>query len=532
MGGRTIRRAALVLAALAWAAATPAQPPDDEPGQLPPLTIDDPEVEQAQFTQPAATPNRQPPAAARPVADPPAPVVRIQVRVPADAPPGDDLKYVLHVQNTSAADAHAVTVRNPLPDGATFVRADPKPDDKQSTAGQLVWAFGTLKAGQSKSIELVLKPKDGAKEVRNRAYVRFEHGEEVATRLAAPGLKVTKAAPKEAVRDEPFAVRVVVENAGRVPAENVRVVETVAAGAEVEPVTAGGRRTKVDGQWEWDIGTLMPGRRQVIEYRLTPKLAGEAVTSTNVPAARGVQETAEAKTRVLVPGLSLKLTGPTGPVPAGEAAEYEITVRNTGTVAAANVRVSGTIPADVKLTRKTEGGQLARDAVVWAVPRLEPGEARAFRFAVRAGTTGRRTFGAAATDARKQRDAKEVATLFQGTAALVWEQTFDAPTLAVGRPGLLTVRVRNTGGEAARDVRVEVDLPDRVSFVEATPKHRADREVRFPADAIPAGGEKVYTLTYRADRAGEAAFRMRLRADALGDRPVEAEKSVTVTGGR
>lgn len=532
MGGRSIRRAALVLTAL-WVTAIPARA-DDEPGLLPEeldrlvLPVNDPGVEQAQFTRPAGPATRQPPGVGRPVADPPAPVVRIQVRVPADAAPGDELKYVITVQNTSSADAHGVTVRNPVPDGATLVRAEPR-QDEGSQPNQPVWSLKTLKAGQSKAIELVLKPKDGVKEVRNLAYVRFEHGEAVTTKLSGPGLKVTKAAPKEAVRDEPFAVRVVVENTGKVPAEGVRVVETVPAGAEVEAVTAGGRRTKQDGnQWEWEVGTLMPGQRQVVEYRLTPKQAGEALTSTNVPAAKNVSEKAEAKTAVLVPGLSLKLTGPTGPIAPGEPAEYEVTVRNTGTLPAANVRVSGTLPADVKLTRKTEGGQATRDAVVWVVPRLAPDEARSFRFAVRAATTGRRTVGATATDARKQRDAKEVATLFQGTAALVWEQELEPSAVTAGRQGTLTVKVRNTGGEAARNVRVEVDLPDGVGFKQSTPVLRPDRALVFPPETVPAGGAKTYTLTYTADRPGEAVFRMRLLADALGEKPVEATKSVPI----
>ncbi|MBX9622312.1 MAG: DUF11 domain-containing protein [Gemmataceae bacterium] len=541
MGGRTIRRAALVLAAFAWAAPAPAQPPD-EPGMLPPLELpfEDAAVEPAQFRQtvgPAAGPaNREPPPVGRAVADPPPPVVRIQVRVPADAPQGEDVKYVLHVQNTSSADAHGVTVRNPLQDGAAFVRAEPKPDDKQSTAQQLVWAVGTLKAGQSKTIELVLKPKADAKEVRNIAYVRFEHGEAVTTRLTRPGVKVTKAAPKDAVRDEPFAVRVVVENTGRVPAEGVRVVETVPAGAEVEAVTAGGRKTKdpAGNQWEWEVGTVMPGRRQVIEYRLTPKQAGEALTTTAVEATKGDHGKAEAATRVLVPGLGLKLAGPSGPVGPGEKADYVITVRNTGTLTAANVRVTGAVPPGCRLRRKSEGGQASRDAVSWVLPRLAAGEAWELTYTLEAVTSGRRVVGATATDSRRQTAGQEVATVFEGTAALVWEQVFDpSAPLPVGRPGVLTVRVRNNGGEPARNARVTVELPAGVSLVEATPRAEAPGgKLAFPAETVPAGGQREYTLTFRADRSGEAVFRMTLAADALGSRPVEASKSVTVTGGK
>src|SRR5437763_1083969 len=64
--------------------------------------------------------------------EPLTPVVKIQGRVPADSPPDDQIKYVITVQNTSQADAHQVTVRNPIPEGAEAVKADPKWEEKAS----------------------------------------------------------------------------------------------------------------------------------------------------------------------------------------------------------------------------------------------------------------------------------------------------------------------------------------------------------------------------------------------------------------
>src|SRR5206468_4401911 len=108
--------------------------------------------------------------------------------------------------------------------------------------------------------------------------------------------------------------------------------------------TTGASRTKHDeNQWEWQVGTLLPGQRKLIEYRITPRLAADAFSTTNVSADKGVLEKAEARTTVHTPGLSVKLTGPSGVVGAGEAARYEITVRNTGTLPSMNVKVTGTI---------------------------------------------------------------------------------------------------------------------------------------------------------------------------------------------
>ena len=200
--------------------------------------------------------------------------------MPADSPPGDELKYVITVHNTSTADAHSVTVRNPLPEGATAVKAEPDWDRTNPNPKQLVWKFGTLAPGKSKTIELTLRPNAKAAEIRNLAYVSFEHGQAVTTRLNKPAVKVTKVAPKQTVRDEPFTVRIAVDNTGKVPAENVRVVENLPPTAEVEPITKGAKRTdKRDARPAPMLSSgcgdcqTHAGERKVIEYRVTPREA-------------------------------------------------------------------------------------------------------------------------------------------------------------------------------------------------------------------------------------------------------------------
>jgi uncharacterized repeat protein (TIGR01451 family) len=540
--------------AVAWAAcalAAPAQgqlnftPLEGQPAQppelLPPLVFgsaDDSAVIPAQFTRPAVGQPTRTAGIATAVADPPYPVVTVRVRVPADAAPGDDLKYTITVQNASQADAHAVTVRNPIPpEVERVVKCEPEPQGGlQANATQLGWNFGTLKAGEKKTIELTLRPKAGATTVKNLAYVKYEHGQAVTTKIGAPTIKVTKAAPKQTVRDEQYTVRVAVENTGKVPAENVRVVENVPQSAQVEPVTKGAKRLpQAEGQqWEWVLPRLLPGERKVLEYRVTAREAKDVVHLTSISGQKLIADKpSEARTAVLVPGIDLKLTGPTGVVNAGETARYEIVVRNTGTLPMSAVKVTATLPPEVKLTMKTDGGQVGRDgAIVWTVPKLEAGEAQSFRFGAKAGTTGRRSFGATATDARGQRAAQELASVFAGTAALVWETSFNPLTVPVGKQGVFTVRVKNNGGEAARNVRVQVDVPDAVSVVQTTPQVRVEGgKVLFAAETIGANAEVTYTLTFEGKKADQAWFGVRMSADSLGDRPMETQKMVEVIGG-
>lgn len=556
IGGGVIITAIAAVVGMVFALSAPAQQqnppglypltPENEanskaPEQLPPITFEDANVQPAQFTLPGG-PVGTPATATRPISDPPAPTVRIQVRVAADSAIGDDIKYLITVQNTSAADAHGVTVRNPLSDAILEpVKAEPEWDKTKSVLTntgrkQLVWYFGTLSAGKSKTIELTLRPKPDATDVKNLAYVQFEHGEAVTTRLSKPTIKVSKTASRQAVRDEPYRVRVVLENSGKVIAENIHVAENVPETAEFEAITKGAKRTAqpTGQQWIWEIAKLMPGERKTIEFQITARSEAEALMLTNVSAAKGVEERAEARTQVLVPAISVKLTGPVGVVNPGESAKYEITVRNTGTLASTNVKVTGTIPGDCKPTMKTEGGQLFRDVLQWTIPRLEPSEAQSFRFGIKASTTGQRVIAAAASDSRGLRADDKLSTVFQGAPALVWESGPNPPAISVGGQGTFTIKVRNNGGEAARNVQLEVDLdrPEAVSLGQITPNARAaGGRLLFNAVDIPAYGEINYTIAYTARQATQVWFKLKITADCLGDRPMQTEKALEITGG-
>jgi len=503
----------------------------------------DPDVQPVQFTTPASL---QVPSnvGTRAVVDPPPAMVSLHVRVPADSPPGDDIKYQIIIRNTSNAEAHRVMVRNPMPEGvAEVVKADPiwsepKPAGALTAAApgtkftgrELVWSFGTLKPGETKTIELVLRPRTDATEVKNIAYVRFEHGEAVTTKIRKPALKIAKQAPKSTVRDEPFKVSIIVENTSRVATANVRVTENVPAAAEFEALT-GGAKKNTNGQWQWTLGTMMPGQRKLIEYRLTPRQVTETLTTTHVDADKSVLETAEARTAVLVPGLTLKLDGPKGIVGPGESARYEVTVRNTGTLPGTNIRMTASLPADCKPNSMTTGGSLFRDQIVWTIPRLEAGEARSFRFGLKAPTSGSRIVGAHAIDARGLKSQEETATVFQGTASLVWETVPDPASVYVGRQGTFTVRIKNTGSEPAANVRLEVEVPPDVDVVQATRDVRpVGRKLSFGPETIARQREAVFTVTYKATRSSAAWFRAKLSADALGDKPLSTEKMVDILG--
>ena len=109
-----------------------------------------------------------PPAGSHCPLDPPPPTVAIRVRVADSAAAGQELVYRIHVVNRSPAAAHHVTVRNPLPANAAFVRTVPEPALREP---ELVWHLGTLPPCGCREVVLVLRP-TGSGDVRNCAASR------------------------------------------------------------------------------------------------------------------------------------------------------------------------------------------------------------------------------------------------------------------------------------------------------------------------------------------------------------------------
>ncbi len=506
-------------------------PPVAAPGGVQPTIPDSPRV-----TAPTGVVTT-PGLAASPVSEPPPPTVRIQIQTPAHIAPGNPIPYKLIVVNSSAATAYRVKVRVPAPEGAaTLTKVEPRPDNVKEFAvpapvgNELTWEFKSLGKGERKVIELEFTPQPGAKDVRARAYVSFEHGQEVVTQVEKPKLTVTKAATKAVARGEPVTVEVRVTNAGTMPIHKVRLVEQATGGFAFK-TGANAQTTQRTDQRAWDLGTLGRGQSKIVTYQLTggrPQ-GGELITTSNATSADGgIAETAEAKTRILVPDLGFTLNGPAS-VESRGAAEYEAEVRNNGTLPLTNVVVSIPIPDDCLPTKVTKDAKRYPDRVSWTIPKMAPGEAHKFRLAVTANTSGKRVVRATARDQAGAVSAeRDVATVFLGRADLRWEPNVPA-LLAVGKRAQITVRVRNEGEESDKGVSPRVNIPDGLRVITATPGPATQilaGEVVFDAVEIKPGKDEVFTVTVERTQPGRLRVGLRLEATSLGEKPLLKEQTI------
>jgi uncharacterized repeat protein (TIGR01451 family) len=305
--------------------------------------------------------------------------VAIHVRVPADSGTGQDLEYRILVENTSRAAAHHVMVSDALPAHARFVRATPKPEE---TDPEMIWRLGSLEAGASREIVLVLAPTGGG-DVVNCARVQFDHGQCVRTRIARPQLVVSKTGPAEGNLNEPLTFRISVANNGSAAATGVVLVESLQAGWQLgqEPFEEE-RRT----QRKWELGTLAPGKSETREYQATPRIGGKLCTSAQATAAGGIiSEPARHCVTVGRHQLTLTIQGPTT-ASIKEPVNYSITVKNEGNLPATDVVVTNDLPEGLEDIEPKQGGRITGNRVSWMLGTLAAGQSRVLELRVKSNT--------------------------------------------------------------------------------------------------------------------------------------------------
>lgn len=452
-----------------------------------------------------------PPLAAGGTSGLPEPVVRLRVRAPARVEPDKEIEYRLTVENVSAAAAHHVWVRDRLPPGVEgTVRAEPTVTETKKTKDgltDLLWDLGTLKAGEQKVIVLAIKPK-GNEDVQNRAYVQFEHGQKVTTRLAKPSIRLKVTVPPQAMLYQPVSFRIDVTNTGAVPLRNVIVTDELPAGLEFVDSKP---QPNPDKPLTWKVGDLPPQQSRRIEYQAISKRTGKFSNQAKATAgAASATDSAavtvgEAKLKIRVSGPQRRLVQRSIP--------YHITVGNVGTVPLTNVQVSDELPGGVEFVSAGTGGRREGGFVRWSLGNLAPGELRPLVLVLRAPAPGWCWNEARVQAGRDLSDkARSEATRIESASAPVIEIEKSTNWLIVGQKATYKIRLYNPGKNNVLHPSIRVAVPDEMSLTAergATTGQRKEQQIHFdPLEVLGGGEEKVYTIEVEAKKAGAATLRV------------------------
>jgi uncharacterized repeat protein (TIGR01451 family) len=441
------------------------------------------------------------------------PIVRLRVRAPGRAEPNKDIEYQLTVENISRADAHHVLVRDRLPRGVKdAVRADPPYTEKKEPKDgptDLLWDLSTLQAGGRKTIVLTIKPA-GTEDVQNRAYVQFEHGQKVTTRIARPSVQVKVTAPNQAIKYESILFRLEVINTGSVPVRNVVITDELPAGLEF---VEGKPVPKSEKPLTWKLGDLPPNQTRRIEYQAIAKEVGTFHNNAKATADGGTSATGSASVNVVEPKLKISVSGPQRrlvkrPLP------YHITVRNLGSIALTNVQVTDQLPGkDVEFVSASSGGRLERGLVRWSLGALQVGEVRSLDLVLRYPQSGDCSNEAEVQADHNLQDKANTGWIhIESGNAPVIEIDKEKDALVVGEKATYTIRLFNPGKNGVFNPRVIVTVPDEMRILSqhgAALGQQQGQQIHFDRlTALDGEKEELFFVEVEARKAGEATLKV------------------------
>ncbi len=425
-----------------------------------------------------------------------APMLELTKGGPETAVLGERVTYHILVKNTGDGDATGVVVRDTIPEGMMFLSSQPGAKVSGDTVS---WNLGTLHAGDSVSITLVLKAsRAGCWTDMARATSVEELVDEASatTCVIAPSIEIEKTGPAELTQGTNGTYTITVRNTGESTLTDVRVTDQIPQGMGYVSSSLVG--TQADNQVSWGLGSLSSGQQRTISLTLKGETAGTWTNSASVTCDEGVTDTDSATTRVIAPSVEIEKTGP-AELTQGTNATYTITVRNTGESTLTDVRVTDQIPQGMSYVGSSLVGTQADNQVSWGLGSLSSGQQRTISLTLRGETVGTWTNSASVTCDEGVTDTDSATTRVIAPSVEI-EKT--GPTARyLLQTADYVIRVRNTGDVVLNDVTVTDEIPTGMSFVSSTGGGTVfGRSITWDLGSMNPGETKQFGLTLRCDQ--------------------------------
>jgi uncharacterized repeat protein (TIGR01451 family) len=448
---------------------------------------------------------------------------------PLTAGVGQEIDYLIAVQNVGKIEAQAMTVTNPVPPGLQYLASDPPASVEGTT---LTWTMGMLAPGQTHTIKTTFRAvKTGP--VSNCAMVETVEGLKdtkcVTTDVTEPRLKVSLTGPNKGAVGEPLNFTITLENPGNGPAANVLLTAKLSQGLEPADLNPAEKGTRTITSQQ---GTLKPLEQRVIPLKLVPLEAGKQTVQVEASSNGLKAEAPVAVIDIVNPQLGVSLSGPKKRY-VDRPAEWNITVTNPSDIVLGNVMVRYLLPPQLLFESATAGGVVNdKNEVVWDVGTLQPGQSKVLQVTTRAGKAPALVNNTVVATAEYNLQREATATMqIEGIPALRVEAIDTGDPVEVGKQVTYHVELTNTGSEAITQLEVIAKLPPelkRVGAVGPTAFTGTGQTVSFAKlPTLEPGKTLKYEIIASGEKPGDVRFRVDIVSPDLTT-PVYEEESTTI----
>lgn len=307
---------------------------------------------------------------------------RPQLAIEHTAPPkvliGESLTVGITVSNPGTGPATGVIIEEDVPDGLSHV-----------AGATLEYEVGTLRPGESKRLELSLKA-EKAGLIQNVIHV---HGDgslagqhAVQIEVVAPQLSVEVDGPKRRFLERQATYTLSVANPGTASAHDVELAAFLPRGMKFVDSDSHGQYDPAQHAVFWSLEELPPSKAGAVKLTALPIEPGEQRLRIEGRAGLGLAAEGE---QVIQVEQSAELVHSVNDleevIEVGSETTYEVHVKNTGTKAATNVKITALLPAEMQALGGEGPTRAAGDAqkvIFEPLARLNPQEEVVFKIQV------------------------------------------------------------------------------------------------------------------------------------------------------
>lgn len=296
----------------------------------------------------------------------------------------EEIKLTYVVKNTGSGIALNTVVNDTLPAGLTTV-------DGKNT---VTLNAGDLAAGAERAFNVTAKAAKagtfGSAANATAGMGLTANSPNVSTVVKEPALAVTCEASDRVFIGREATYKFTVRNTGNCAASGATVRAPVPAGTTFTSADNGG--TLQGGSVVWTMPSLAAGQSASVSMRVRTTAAGTAPITATASATCVPAVTTNCSTTIAgIPAILLEVVDTVDPVEIGQQTTFIVTATNQGSADDNNVKVVGTLPAEMEYVSGTGASQVTvsgQTVTMTAVPKLSPGQKAEWRITVRAKSEG------------------------------------------------------------------------------------------------------------------------------------------------